>query len=81
MTQEPQASVQGSQPVVTIYDEELDKYIIVDGFHRYTVMRKYADIRDTTNGYLPVVVIDKPIAERAAKIIARHTRRNAEIKE
>ena len=24
-----------TQPIVTIYDKKLDKYIIVDGFHRY----------------------------------------------
>ena len=24
-----------TQPVVTIYDKEIDKFVIVDGFHRY----------------------------------------------
>ena len=24
-----------TQPVVTIYDKDIDKYIIIDGFHRY----------------------------------------------
>ncbi|CAB4171805.1 ParB/Sulfiredoxin [uncultured Caudovirales phage] len=28
-----------TQPVVTVYDEEKDQYVIVDGFHRYTTMR------------------------------------------
>ncbi len=60
-----------TQPVVSIQDDE--KYVIVDGFHRYTVMRKYADVRDTTGGYLPLVVIDKPIADRIASTV-RHNR-------
>ena len=27
-----------TQPVVTIYDEKKDRYVIVDGFHRYSIM-------------------------------------------
>jgi hypothetical protein len=49
------------------------RYIIVDGYHRYTTMRKYADIYDATAGYLPVVVLDKPIADRIASTV-RHNR-------
>jgi len=62
-----------TQPIVTIWDDELDKYVIVDGFHRYTVMRKYADIMESSQEYLPVVVIDKPIADRIASTV-RHNR-------
>lgn len=62
-----------TQPVVAIYDPAIDKYVIVDGYHRYTVMRKYADIADSTASYLPVVVIDKPIADRIASTV-RHNR-------
>lgn len=62
-----------TQPVVTIWDEELGRYVIVDGFHRYTVMRTQQDVYDTTGGYLPIVVIDKPIADRIAATV-RHNR-------
>lgn len=62
-----------TQPVVTIYDPEIDKYVIVDGFHRYTTMRTQRDIYDRFKGYLPVVVIDKPIADRVASTV-RHNR-------
>lgn len=66
-----------TQPVVTIWDPDAKdgegRYIIVDGYHRYTVMRRYQDIYDTTGGYLPVVVIDKPIADRIASTV-RHNR-------
>ena len=47
-----------TQPVVTIYDEKLDKYIIVDGFHRYFVCKSNKDILERNHGKLPIVVID-----------------------
>jgi ParB-like chromosome segregation protein Spo0J len=62
-----------TQPVVTVYDEERDKYVIVDGFHRYSTMRLNEDIQEKTGGYLPVVVIDKPLKDRMASTI-RHNR-------
>lgn len=62
-----------TQPVVAMYDDELDKYIIVDGFHRFTTMRRYQDVMDSTSGYLPVVVIEKSIADRIASTV-RHNR-------
>ena len=33
-----------TQPVVTIYDGSIDKYIIVDGFHRYFTCKNNAHI-------------------------------------
>ena len=62
-----------TQPIVTIYDKERDKYVIVDGFHRYLVIKTYADIRKATDGLVPIVVIDKPLTERMASTI-RHNR-------
>lgn len=62
-----------TQPVVAIWDPAIEKYVIVDGFHRYTTMKRYQDIYDSTGGYLPVVVIDKPIADRMASTV-RHNR-------
>lgn len=62
-----------TQPVVTIYDEEKDKYIIVDGFHRYFVCKTQKDILERNHGKLPIVVIDKNINERMASTV-RHNR-------
>lgn len=62
-----------TQPVVTVYDPEKDQYVIVDGFHRYTTMRLNADIRETTGGLLPVVVISKSMNDRMAATV-RHNR-------
>jgi hypothetical protein len=62
-----------TQPVVTIYDQDLDKYIIVDGFHRYTIMRTNKDIYEMNNGLLPIVVLNKDINDRMASTV-RHNR-------
>tara|TARA_R110002020_G_scaffold276392_1_gene491756 strand:+ start:1191 stop:1778 length:588 start_codon:yes stop_codon:yes gene_type:complete len=62
-----------TQPIVTTYNEERDKYIIVDGFHRYWVMKNDEGIRNKTDGKLPIVVIDKNESERMASTV-RHNR-------
>ena len=62
-----------TMPIVCYYDAERDKYVIVDGFHRYRVMLENQDIYDRENGMLPVSVIDKPLDCRMASTI-RHNR-------
>ena len=62
-----------TMPIVCYHNEEDDTYIIVDGFHRYRVMKEHRDIYERENGLLPVSVIDKPIAHRKASTI-RHNR-------
>ena len=62
-----------TQPVVTIWDETIQKYVIIDGFHRYFTCRNNQDIRDRNCGMLPIVVLDKPINDRMASTV-RHNR-------
>jgi len=62
-----------TQPVVAYYDAVNDKYIIVDGFHRYRILKERKDIYERENGLLPVVVIEKEINDRMASTI-RHNR-------
>ena len=52
-----------TMPIVCYYLEDVDKYEIVDGFHRYTTMMRHKDIYDRENGMMPVSIIDKPISE------------------
>jgi len=66
-----------TQPIVTIYDKKKDKYVIVDGFHRYYVCKTKKDIYDRNMGMLPIVVIDKNISERMAATV-RHNRARGE---
>lgn len=62
-----------TMPIVCYYIADQDVYEIVDGFHRYSIMKNHQDIYERENGKMPVVVIDKPIENRIASTI-RHNR-------
>lgn len=62
-----------TMPIVCYYLEDIDKYEIVDGYHRYTVMLNHKDIYEREKGMMPVVVIEKDISNRMASTI-RHNR-------
>lgn len=62
-----------TQPVVVVHDKENDRYVVVDGFHRYCTLRDSARIRERERGMLPVVVLDKEMHDRMASTI-RHNR-------
>ena len=56
-----------TMPIVVYYDKEQDKYVIVDGFHRFTLAKKFK-LKE-----VPATVIDKPLSNRMASTI-RHNR-------
>ena len=62
-----------TMPIVCYYAKGSDKYVIVDGFHRWRVMRDYPDIYEREKGMMPVSIIDKPLSGRMASTI-RHNR-------
>jgi quercetin dioxygenase-like cupin family protein len=62
-----------TQPVVVVRDEANDKYVVVDGFHRYLTLKNSDRINKRENGMLPVVVLRKDISDRMASTI-RHNR-------
>lgn len=62
-----------TQPIVTVFDAENDSFCIVDGFHRYFVMKNNQDIYDMNHGLLPIVVINSHINDRMASTV-RHNR-------
>lgn len=62
-----------TMPIVCYYNEKDDKYIIIDGFHRYRVMLQHKDIFEREKGMLPVSIINKPLDYRMASTI-RHNR-------
>lgn len=62
-----------TMPCVCYYAQETDDYILVDGFHRFQVLKTSKRIFQRENGLLPVVVIDKEISNRMASTI-RHNR-------
>lgn len=62
-----------TMPCVCYYDGEKDVYILVDGYHRYQVLKTSKRIYEREHGLLPVVVIDKELSNRMASTI-RHNR-------
>lgn len=49
---------------VTIYDEVLDEWIIIDGFHRYLIFRDYLKAK-----YIPIIVLPHNMAQRMAATV------------
>jgi len=62
-----------TQPVVVVFDPAKYLYVIVDGFHRYTTMRRNADIAGRCLSHVPCVVLEKDINDRMASTV-RHNR-------
>lgn len=62
-----------TMPCVCYYDKEKDVYILVDGFHRYSVLKTSKRIFQRENGMLPIVVIEKDLSNRMSSTI-RHNR-------
>jgi len=51
-------------PVVTVWDPDSEKYIIVDGFHRYQIFRDYLGATQ-----LPVIILEHDISQRMAATV------------
>lgn len=52
-------------PIVVIWDNDLEKYVIIDGFHRFTICQKeWLDIES-----VPVVVLEHDISKRMAATV------------
>lgn len=66
-----------TMPIVCYYIENEDIYEIVDGFHRFLVIKQHKDIYERENGCLPVSVINKDVSNRMASTI-RHNRARGE---
>lgn len=62
-----------TMPIVCYYLPDEDIYEIVDGYHRYTILKTRKYIYERENGLAPVVVIDKDQSNRMASTI-RHNR-------
>jgi ParB-like chromosome segregation protein Spo0J len=62
-----------TMPCVCYYIPETDNYELVDGYHRYLVMKTSARVYKREKGCLPVSVINKDLSNRMASTI-RHNR-------
>ena len=52
-------------PIVTIWDNDLEKYVIIDGFHRFTICQP--DWLDITE--VPIVILEHNISKRMAATV------------
>jgi len=52
-------------PIVTIWDGDLEKYVIIDGFHRFTICQP--DWLDITE--VPIVILEHNISKRMAATV------------
>lgn len=62
-----------TMPIVCYYDKKNNVYEIVDGFHRYLVMKECKEIAEREDYCLPVSIINQPLEYRIASTI-RHNR-------
>ena len=51
-------------PVVTVWDPDIEKFVIVDGFHRYQIMKYYLKAKN-----LPIVVLEHDISKRLSATV------------
>ena len=51
-------------PVVTIYDPDLEKYVIIDGFHRYLIFRDWLEAKQ-----IPIIELEHDISQRMAATV------------
>lgn len=66
-----------TMPVVVAKDPEDGKRVVVDGFHRTTVVKTCSDIRDSLAGYLPVTSLDRSIEDRITSTVRHNMARGS----
>lgn len=45
--------------IVTVYDPDIEKYIVIDGFHRYVIFKDYLQAKE-----IPIIVLEHDITKR-----------------
>jgi len=60
-----------TMPVVAAREEGKEDMVVVDGFHRTTVIKHKKDVRESLRGHVPVVELNKAIEDRITSTV-RH---------
>lgn len=60
-----------TMPVVVADDSETHGHVVVDGFHRTTVVKSVKTVRDSLAGFMPVVKLNKSVEDRITSTV-RH---------
>src|SRR5574344_1023105 len=63
-----------TMPIVCSYDKTRDLYVLVDGFHRFLVMKTHKDIYEREHGRLPVVLLYTDDEANRMSSTIRHNR-------
>ena len=50
--------------VITVWDPDMEKYVIVDGFHRYLIFKEYLQAEE-----LPIICLEHDISQRMAATV------------
>lgn len=71
-----------TMPVVVADDTaNPEEKIVVDGFHRTTIVKTESDIRESLRGYLPVVTLNKSIEDRMTSTVRHNLARGSHMVE
>lgn len=65
-----------TMPVV-VADDSDGSQVVVDGFHRTTIVKTKADVRESTGGYLPVVRLNKGVEDRITATVRHNMARGS----
>jgi ParB-like chromosome segregation protein Spo0J len=65
-----------TMPIVAADDPD-GGMVVVDGFHRTTVVKHCADVRLSTGGYLPVVRLNKSVEDRITATVRHNIARGS----
>lgn len=60
-----------TMPVVASRDPGTGQYVVVDGFHRTSIIKTERDIAESTGGFIPIVELTKTIEDRMTATV-RH---------
>jgi ParB-like chromosome segregation protein Spo0J len=66
-----------TMPIVVSAEKENGKWIVVDGFHRTTVVQHHKEINESLHGYLPVSKLYKKIQDRVASTVRHNMARGS----
>jgi len=66
-----------TMPVVVADGKKKNQKIVVDGFHRTTIVKTKPDIKGSTEGYLPVVSLNKTIEDRITATVRHNMARGS----
>lgn len=50
--------------IVTVWDEDIEKFVIVDGFHRSQILKEYLECEE-----IPIIVLEQDMAQRLAATV------------